>query len=252
LRLVTWNVNGIRAVLKKGFLEMMAMLDPDILCIQETKAQPDQIEIDEDFYPYMYINSAQKKGYSGTMIFSRYKPLSVRYGIGQQEHDNEGRVITLEFENFYVLTVYTPNAGENLKRLDYRALWDEAFTAYMTSLDKPVLACGDFNVARGELDIWDVKDGIGSGGFTDTEKAGFENLLSKGFVDAYRYLYPAKNDQFTWWSYYSRGRDANKGWRIDYWLVSQSIQDKIEDVQILDDIYGSDHCPVELDIDLNP
>lgn len=228
----------------------MAVLDPDFLCIQETKAQPDQIELDEAFYPYIYINSAKRKGYSGTMILSKYEPLSVQYGIGEPEHDLEGRVITLEYPAFYVITVYTPNAGEGLKRLEYREKWDIAFASFVKSLKKPVLLCGDFNVARGPLDIWDEKDGENSGGYTLQERAGFENGLMPLVRDAYRELYPEKNDQFTWWSYYSRGRERNRGWRIDYWLVSDCLMEKVEDVKIYDDIYGSDHCPVELEIDL--
>lgn len=250
MRLLTWNVNGIRAVMKKGFIDIMASLDPDFVCIQETKAQPDQIEIDEDLYPYIYINSAKKKGYSGTMILTRFEPENVFYGIGQEEHDQEGRVITLEYSNFYVVTVYTPNSGEGLKRLEYRQSWDKAFGKYIAGLNekKPVMLCGDLNVAHTSKDIWEgYKDTLASGN-TPQEKEGLNKYLLPILTDAYRKLYPDKTDQYTWWSYYSRDRDKNRGWRIDYWLVSPSIIDKVEDVIIYDDIYGSDHCPVELDI----
>lgn len=252
LRLVTWNVNGIRSVMKKGFEEIAASLDPDFFCLQEIKAMPDQVEIDDYLYPYRYINSAKRKGYSGTMIMTRYEAKSVSYGLGDFLEDDEGRVITLEYDNYYVVTVYTPNSKDQLARLDYRMKWDEAFGKYIASLNekKPVLLCGDFNVARGPKDIWDEADGIGSAGYSDEERNGFENNLLTFMSDAWRYLYPDTTDKYTWWSYVKRGRDKNRGWRIDYWLVSKQVEDKIKDVVIYDDIYGSDHCPVELDIDL--
>lgn len=251
MRLLTWNVNGIRAVMKKGFTDIMVMLDPDFVCIQETKAQKDQIVMDEGLYPYIYTCSAQKKGYSGTMIMTRYQPLSVAYGIGDPVHDTEGRVITLEYADCYVITVYTPNAGEGLKRLEYRQAWDAAFARYIGSLKKPVLLCGDFNVARGPMDIFDEKDGQNTAGYTPQEKEGFETRLLPLVQDAWRQLYPNTTGKYTWWSYYSRGREKNRGWRIDYWLVSPAWMDRVRDVEILDDIYGSDHCPVLLDIDWN-
>lgn len=251
MRLITWNVNGIRAVMKKGFEQILDYLDADIVCLQETKAQPDQIELDEGLYPYQYINSARRKGYSGTLIASRIEPINVTYGIGIEEHDQEGRVITAEFEMFYLITVYTPNSGEGLKRLEYRQKWDEDFAKYVAGLEskKPVVLCGDLNVARGPLDIWDESDGINSAGYTKEEREGFETKLHPILEDAYRALYPDKTG-YTWWSYYSRGREKNRGWRIDYWLVSPVLMPKVRSVDILDDVFGSDHCPVELDIDL--
>ena len=249
MRLLTWNVNGIRAIQKKGFEQILDYIDADAVCLQETKAQPDKIELSEDLYPYQYVNSAERKGYSGTLIAARTEPLKVTYGIGVEEMDHEGRVITAEYEAFCLVTVYTPNAGDGLKRLDFRAAWDKAFADYIASLKKPVLLCGDLNVARGELDIWDEKDGFNTAGYTDTEKAGFENCLHPLLEDAFRALYPEKR-QYTWWSYYSRGREKGQGWRIDYWMVSPSLMPKVQDVEILDDVFGSDHCPVLLDIDL--
>lgn len=249
MRLITWNVNGIRAVMKKGLEQILDYLDADIVCFQETKAQPDQIELSKDLYPYQYAFSAKRKGYSGTMIASRIEPAAVTYGIGMEEHDQEGRVITAEFPDFYLVTVYTPNSGEGLKRLDYRAEWDRVFAAYIGSLNKPVLVCGDFNVARSPLDIWDEADGLNTAGYTQVEKQGFEEGLQPIVLDVFRALYPEKR-QYSWWSYYSRGRERNQGWRIDYWLASPMLLDKVRSCTILDDVYGSDHCPVELDIDL--
>lgn len=250
MKLITWNVNGIRAVMKKGLEQMLDFLDADIVCFQETKAQPDQIELDEDLYPFQYANSAVKKGYSGTLIASRVEPLNVTYGLGIEEHDQEGRVITAEFDDFYLVNVYTPNSGEGLKRLGYREEWDKVFSSHIDALNekKPVLLCGDFNVARNPEDIWD--GGVletGTAGFTDEERQGFENGLMKNMTDSWRVLHP-EDRQYTWWSYYSRGRERNQGWRIDYWLVSPRFMDRVEDVRILDDVFGSDHCPVELDI----
>lgn len=250
-RLLTWNVNGIRAVMKKGFEQILDFLDADVICLQETKAQPDQIELSEDLYPYQYINSAKRKGYSGTLIASRTEPLSVQYGIGQEEHDQEGRVLSAEFEDFFLVDVYTPNSGEGLKRLDYRAQWDQVFADFIESLQKkkPVLICGDFNVARSALDIWDEADGVNAAGYTQTEKDGFESRLMPIVKDVFRELYPEKR-QYSWWSYYSRGREQNRGWRIDYWLASPSLMPHIQDIEILDTVYGSDHCPVMLETDL--
>lgn len=248
MKFLTWNVNGIRAIQKKGFEEIISILDPDFVCLQETKAQPEQIDL-EDFYPYEYINSAKKKGYSGTMIMSYDEPLNVFYGIGQEEHDQEGRVITLEYENYYLIDVYIPNAGENLKRLEYRKEWDIAFGKYIKSLDKPILLCGDFNVAIHEIDVYDPNAAHGHGGYTDEERQGFQKNLLSDLVDIYRHKHPEER-KYTWWSYYERGRERGEGWRIDYWLISPSLVDKVRSIKILDDIYGSDHCPVLLDIDL--
>lgn len=249
MKLISWNVNGIRAVLNKDFVEIMYALDADVFCIQETKAQPEQIEVDCELYPYQYINSAVRKGYSGTMVFSKEEPIGVSYGINIPEHDTEGRVITLEFEKFYLVTVYTPNSGDGLKRLDYRMQWDQAFAKYISSLSKPVLICGDLNVANEEIDIKNPKTNHKNAGFTDEERNSFKaNLLTK-LSDSYRTLYPEKVE-YSWWSYRFKAREKNAGWRIDYWLVSPELMDCVKDSKILTDIYGSDHCPVELDIDL--
>lgn len=249
MKCISWNVNGIRAVLKKDFVEILYALDADIFCIQETKAQPDQIEVDCELYPYQYINSAQRKGYSGTMIFCKEEPMSVRYGMNIEEHDTEGRVITLEYPEYYVVTVYTPNSGDGLKRLEYRMEWDKAFSAYLKSLDKPVMACGDFNVANEEIDIKNPKTNHKNAGFTDEERDSFKKNLLSDFVDTYRTLYPEKVE-YSWWSYHFKAREKNAGWRIDYWLVSPELKDKIVDAKILTDVYGSDHCPVELDVEV--
>ena len=249
MKCISWNVNGIRAVLNKDFVEILYALDADIFCILETKAQPDQIEVDCELYPYQYINSAQRKGYSGTMIFCKEKPISVRYGIGINEHDTEGRVITLEYKDYYVVTVYTPNSGTGLKRLEYRMEWDKAFSDYLSSLNKPILACGDFNVANEEIDIKNPKTNHQNAGFTDEERDSFKKNLLSSYLDTYRTLYPEKVE-YSWWSYRFRAREKNAGWRIDYWLVSPCLKEKIVDAKILTDIFGSDHCPVELDIEV--
>lgn len=247
MRFISWNVNGVRSVLQKGFVDILHALDADVFCIQETKAQPEQIEVDTAMYPYQYVNSAVRKGYSGTMVFSKTEPLSVRYGIGIEEHDQEGRVITCEFDEYYVLTVYTPNSGEGLKRLDYRMEWDKAFSQYVASLDKPVFICGDLNVANEEIDLKNPKTNHKNAGFTDEERNSFkENLLSQ-FKDSYRTLYPEKIE-YSWWSYRFNSRAKNAGWRIDYWLVPEKMMDCVVDSKILTDVYGSDHCPVELEI----
>ena len=249
MKCISWNVNGIRAVLNKDFVEILYALDADIFCIQETKAQPDQIEVDCELYPYQYINSAQRKGYSGTMIFCKEEPISVRYGMDMEEHDTEGRVITLEYPEYYVVTVYTPNSGDGLKRLEYRMEWDKAFSAYLKSLDKPVMACGDFNVANEEIDIKNPKTNHKNAGFTDEERDSFKKNLLSDFVDTYRTLYPEKVE-YSWWSYRFKAREKNAGWRIDYWLVSPELKDTMVDAKILTDVYCSDHCPVELDVEV--
>ena len=247
MKFISWNVNGIRAVLKKGFIDILHALDADVFCIQETKAQPDQIEVDTEMYPYQYVNSAVRKGYSGTMVFSKTKPISVQYGIGIEEHDQEGRVITLEFEDYYILTVYTPNSGEGLKRLDYRMEWDQAFGKYVSSLPKPVLICGDLNVANEEIDLKNPKTNHKNAGFTDAERESFKKNLLINFKDSYRTLYPEKVE-YSWWSYRFNSREKNAGWRIDYWLVPEKMMERVMDSSILTDIYGSDHCPIMLEI----
>ena len=247
MRFISWNVNGVRSVLQKGFVDILHTLDADVFCIQETKAQPEQIEVDTEMYPYQYINSAVRKGYSGTMVFSKTEPLSVRYGIGIEEHDQEGRVITCEFDDYYILTVYTPNSGDGLKRLDYRMEWDKAFSQYVSSLDKPVFICGDLNVANEEIDLKNPKTNHKNAGFTDEERESFKANLLTQFKDSYRTLYPEKIE-YSWWSYRFNSRAKNAGWRIDYWLVPEKMMDRVVDSKILTDIYGSDHCPVELEI----
>lgn len=249
MKLVSWNVNGIRACINKGFIDIVDALDADVFCLQETKAQPEQIEISKELYPYQYAYSAVRKGYSGTMILSRKEPLSVSYGLQIEEHDQEGRVITAEFESFYLVTVYTPNSGDGLKRLDYRMEWDKAFSSYIQSLDKPVLICGDLNVANEEIDIKNPKTNRRNAGFTDEERDSFKANLLPYLKDTFRTLYPDKV-QYSWWSYRFNARKNNAGWRIDYWLVSPELMEKVEDSKILTDIYGSDHCPIELDITL--
>ncbi len=248
MRLLTWNINGYRAVAKKGLEQILDYIDADIVCFQEIKAMPEQIDLNEGLYPYQYINSAKRKGYSGTMIASRTEPEKVVYGIGNEELDGEGRVVTVYYPDFALVDVYTPNSQDGLKRIDFRMAWDQAFKDYVCSIDRPVLICGDMNVARTPLDIWDEKDGLGSAGYSDQEKSGMEALLNAGFVDLFRQLYPEKRE-YTWWSYYSRGRERDQGWRIDYWLASKSIANKAKSVEILGDVFGSDHCPVLLTID---
>lgn len=249
MKLISWNVNGLRACLGKGFLESFAALDADIFSIQETKMQPGQAELDLPGYK-QYWNSAEKKGYSGTAVFTRLEPLNVTYGIGSEEHDREGRAITLEFEGFYLVNCYVPNAQRELTRLDWRMEWEDALRAYLLELDsrKPVIYCGDLNVAHQEIDLKNAKSNRGNAGFTDEERAKMTQLLEAGFVDSFRHLYPDKTGAYSWWSYMFHAREKNAGWRIDYFLVSRSIADKIGDSIIHPEIMGSDHCPVELDI----
>ena len=255
MKLISWNVNGLRAVINKGFKEFFKEIDADIFCIQETKMQEAQLDenILEIFEGYnAYWNSAEKKGYSGTAIFTKQKPLNVTYGIGKEEHDKEGRVITLEFEKFYMVNIYTPNSKRELERLDYRQLWEDEIRAYLLKLkeNKPVVMCGDLNVAHEEIDLKNPKTNRKSAGFTDEERAKMTELLNAGFVDTYRYKYPEVEGKYSWWSYMFHAREKNAGWRIDYFIVSENLKDKIEDAKILDDIYGSDHCPVELDLNI--
>ena len=251
MKLISWNVNGIRACVQKGFLEFFREADADIFCLQETKLQAGQIELDLEGYE-QYWNYAVKKGYSGTAVFTKKKPLNMTYGIGIEEHDQEGRVITLEFEEFYFVTVYTPNSQSELARLDYRMTWEDDFLAYLKGLEekKPVVFCGDLNVAHKEIDLKNPKTNRKNAGFTDEERGKFTDLLAAGFTDTFRYLYPDVEGIYSWWSYRFSARAKNAGWRIDYFCVSDCLKDKIEDAKILTDVMGSDHCPIELDIAL--
>ena len=251
MKLISWNVNGIRACVNKGFKDFFSKINADIFCIQETKCQPDQIELEFKGYK-SYWNSAERKGYSGTAIFTKKEPISVKYGIGMEEHDKEGRVITLEFDNFYMVTIYTPNSKRGLERLEYRQVWEDEIRKYLLKLnkEKPVIMCGDLNVAHKEIDLKNPKSNRGNAGFTDEEREKMTKLLDKGFTDTFRYLYPNKEDEYSWWSYMGRAREKNIGWRIDYFLVSNDIKDKIQEAKIHNKIMGSDHCPVELDIEI--
>lgn len=249
MKLISWNVNGLRACLTKGFEDFFNSMDADIFCIQETKMQPHQAEVNLIGYE-KYWNSAVKKGYSGTAIFSRIKPLSVSYGMNIDEHDQEGRIITLEFETFFLITVYTPNSKRELLRLEYRMKWEDDFKAYLKQLDvqKPVIVCGDINVAHEEIDIKNPKTNRRSAGFTDEERGKMTTLLQSGFTDTFRYLYPDEKDAYTWWSYMMNARARNIGWRIDYFLISDRLQESLKDATIYPEVLGSDHCPVGLEI----
>lgn len=251
MKFVSWNVNGLRACLEKGFLDFFKAENADIFALQETKMQEGQAEIKTDGF-LQYWNSAEKKGYSGTAAFTREKPISVFYGMGIDKHDHEGRLITLEFEKFYFVTCYTPNSQNELKRLDYRMEWEEDFREYLLKLDKvkPVVCCGDLNVAHREIDLKNPKTNRRNAGFTDEEREKMSLLLNSGFTDSFRFLYPTLEGVFSWWSYRFRAREKNAGWRIDYFLVSESIKDKIRAAKIHTDIFGSDHCPVSLEIEL--
>ncbi|HHQ0652984.1 TPA: exodeoxyribonuclease III [Listeria innocua] len=251
MKLISWNVNGLRAAVKKGFLEYFEEVDADIFCLQETKLQEGQIELDLPAYKD-YWNYAVKKGYSGTAIFTKVEPLSVQYGLGVPEHDTEGRVITLEFEDFYMVTVYTPNSQVELKRLDYRMTFEDAILEYVKNLDKtkPVVLCGDLNVAHEEIDLKNPKTNRKNAGFSDEERAKFSAFLDAGFIDSFRYFYPDLTDAYSWWSYRMNARARNTGWRIDYFVVSERLKDKLVDAKIHADVLGSDHCPVELELNL--
>ncbi len=251
MKLISWNVNGLRAAVTKGFMESFNELDADIFCLQETKLQPDQISLELPGYE-QYWNSAVKKGYSGTAVFTRIKPLSVTNGIGIEEHDQEGRVITAEYENFYLVCCYTPNSQRELARLEYRMTWEDAFRNYLLELDKkkPVILCGDLNVAHQEIDLKNPKTNRKNAGFSDEERAKMTELLDAGFTDTFRHLYPDAIEQYSWWSYMGKARERNTGWRIDYFITSKRLDDKIQEAKIHQQIFGSDHCPVELDIDL--
>ena len=249
MKCISWNVNGLRAVVKKNFMEVFAAADADLFCLQETKLQEGQIELDLPGY-LQFWNYAEKKGYSGTAIFSKMEPLSVRYGIGAEEHDHEGRVITLEFPEFYFLTVYTPNSQDGLRRLEYRMRWEDAFLSYVKELDrkKPVIWCGDLNVAHEEIDLKNPKTNHMNAGFTDEERGKLTAALESGFIDTFRHFYPEEAGIYSWWSYRGRARENNAGWRIDYFIASKRLADRLEDAKIHTEIYGSDHCPVELDL----
>ena len=274
MKFISWNVNGIRACVKKGFLDFFNETDADIFCIQESKMQEGQLDLNLPGY-HQYWNYAVKKGYSGTGIFTKEEPISVFYGLGIEEHEQEGRVITLEFKDYYFITVYTPNSQSELARLSYRMKWEEDFLAYLKKLEekkpvifcgdlkesqpsltqeakpkkKPIIICGDFNVAATELDLKNPKNNVKNAGFTPEEREKFKTLLDSGFTDSYRYLHP-DTEKYSWWSYRFKARERNAGWRIDYFLTSDSIKDKIKDAEILTDVMGSDHCPIELDIDI--
>ena len=262
MKLISWNVNGIRACLKKGFQEFFKQIDADIFCIQETKMQIIEgketeevkeilkLPIFKDYY--CYWNSAEKKGYSGTAIFTKVKPITVKYGIGIEEHDKEGRVITLEFENFFMVDIYTPNSKRELERLEYRQIWEDEIRKYLCELNKkkPVIMCGDLNVAHKEIDLKNPKTNHFHAGFTDEERNKMTELLDAGFIDSFRYLYPEKENCYSWWSYMGKAREKNVGWRIDYFIVSDGIKEKIKEAEIYSDIFGSDHCPVGLEIEI--
>ena len=261
MKLISWNVNGIRACLKKGFEGFFKEQNADIFCLQETKMQVTeekgkevmeilQLPIFQEYF--CYWNSAEKKGYSGTAIFTKQKPKSIKYGIGIEEHDKEGRVITLEFENFYMVDIYTPNSKRELERLDYRQVWEDEIRKYLLELNqkKPVIMCGDFNVAHKEIDLKNPKTNRRNAGFTDEERNKMTELLEAGFIDTFRYLYPEKTDCYSWWSYMGRAREKNVGWRIDYFITSKDIKEKIKEAKIYADIMGSDHCPVGLEIEI--
>ncbi|BCZ47946.1 exodeoxyribonuclease III [Clostridium gelidum] len=250
-KLISWNVNGLRACVKKGFEEYFKEADADIFCIQESKLQEGQIDLYLEGYK-SYWNYAEKKGYSGTAVFTKEEPINVKIGMGIQEHDTEGRVITLEFQEFYLVNVYTPNSKQGLERIDYRMVWEDVFKDYLKSLEenKPVIVCGDLNVAHNEIDLKNPKSNRKNAGFSDEERSKIGQLLDAGFIDTYRYFYPDKEDAYSWWSYRFNARANNAGWRIDYFLVSESLKDKLKDSKIHMEIIGSDHCPVELMIEL--
>lgn len=251
MKLISWNVNGLRAAMGKGFMDTFAQLDADAFCLNETKLQPGQIELDLPGY-HQYWNSAEKKGYSGVAVFTRQEPLSVRYGIGVDEFDHEGRVLTLEMPQFYLVSCYTPNSQDGLKRLEYRMRWEDAFLSYLKSLEreKPVVLCGDLNVAHQEIDIKNPKSNRMNAGFTDQEREKMTRLLNAGFVDTFRVLHPDETGAYSWWSYRFHARENNAGWRIDYFIVSESLREHVREAAIHPEIFGSDHCPVELVLDI--
>lgn len=247
MKFISWNVNGLRACVGKGFAESFKQLDADFFCLQETKMQEGQLDLDFEGYT-SYWNYAEKKGYSGTAIFTKHQPISVSYGLGIEEHDHEGRVITLEMQDFYLITVYTPNSQDGLRRLDYRMTWEDDFLEYIKRLDekKPVIVCGDLNVAHEEIDLKNPKSNRKNAGFTDEEREKMTKWLNSGFTDTFRYFYPEQKDIYSWWSYRFKAREKNAGWRIDYFIVSNRLQERLDNAKIHTEIYGSDHCPVEL------
>ena len=251
MKFISWNVNGIRACVNKGFYDFFNDIDADIFCIQETKMQEGQLDMETPGY-FQYYNYAEKKGYSGTAVFTKTEPVNVTYGIGIEEHDHEGRVITLEYDEYYFITCYTPNSQNELKRLDYRMKWEDDFLSYLKGLDskKPVILCGDLNVAHKEIDLKNPKTNRRNAGFTDEEREKMTSLLSSGFTDSFRYFYPDMTGIYSWWSYRFKAREKNSGWRIDYFICSERLESKLKDAKILTDIFGSDHCPVELDIEI--
>lgn len=251
MKLISWNVNGLRACVQKGFNEFFNEIDADVFCIQESKLQEGQIDFNPDGY-YSYWNYAKKKGYSGTAIFTKKEPLQVTYGLGIEEHDNEGRVITLEYDNCYIITCYTPNSKTDLSRLEYRMVWEDDFLNYLKTLDdkKPIILCGDLNVAHQEIDLKNPKTNKKNAGFTNEEREKMSNLLNSNFTDTFRHFYPDTEGIYSWWSYRFKAREKNAGWRIDYFITSKRLDDKLTDAKIHTDILGSDHCPVELDIEL--
>ena len=251
MKMVSWNVNGLRACMTKGFLDFFKNIDADIFSIQETKLQEGQINIEIDGY-YKYWNYAQKKGYSGVAVFSKHKPLNVTYGLEIEEHNNEGRLITLEFEEFYYVTAYVPNSQDGLKRLDYRLKWEDDIREYLIKLknNKPVIYCGDLNVAHNEIDLKNPKTNKKNPGFSDEEREKFQILLNSGFIDTFRYKYPTKEGAYSWWSYRFKAREKNTGWRIDYYIISEDLKENLKDATIHSDILGSDHCPVSIDINI--
>ena len=262
MKLISWNVNGIRACMKKGFEDFFKNIDADIFCIQETKMQVNSKKNNDDILEiinapvfnnyFKYWNSAEKKGYSGTAIFTKIKPTEVKYGIGKEEHDKEGRVITLEYEKFFIVNIYTPNSKRELERLDYRQVWEDEVRKYLVDLNKqkPVIMCGDLNVAHKEIDLKNPKTNHKNAGFTDEERNKMSMLLNSGFTDTYRYLYPEKENAYTWWSYMGQARMKNIGWRIDYFIISSDIKEKMNDAMIYEEVFGSDHCPIGLDIEI--
>lgn len=249
MKLISWNVNGIRAAYRKGFNEFFDDVNADIFCIQETKMQEGQLDLTKEGY-HVYLNSAERKGYSGTAVWTKKEPISVTRGIGIEEHDNEGRVLTLEYDSFYLVNVYTPNSKRELERLEYRVTWETEFRNYLQELRKrkPIILCGDLNVAHKELDVKNDKANRGSAGFTDEERRELENLLNLKYIDTYRYFYPEK-EKYSWWSYFGKAREKNVGWRIDYFIVSDELKDNLKDAYIFDNIFGSDHCPVGLELE---
>ena len=251
MKLVSWNVNGIRAAMTKGFGDFFKEIDADVFCLQETKIQQEQFDLEFDGYK-KYSNSAEKKGYSGTAVFTKIEPVNVIYDMGIEEHDKEGRVITVEYENFYLVNVYTPNSKRELERLDYRMTWEDDFRKYLINLDKtkPVIVCGDLNVAHKEIDLKNPKTNRRNAGFTDEERNKMTELLESNFIDTYRYIYPDKIDAYSWWSYMRNAREKNTGWRIDYFVISDRLKEKLKEATIESQIYGSDHCPITIEIDL--